>query len=125
MRRTIHGQGGMGIAALLFYLLLIIGVLAFILKLGPHYWEYLEVRSVMQDIANDPSLAGKDRYSLAKALDNRLYINYIESVKEKDFKFKRVAGGHLISVKYKVQEHMFANMDVVLTFYDEVKVVKK
>jgi hypothetical protein len=125
MRRTIRSQRGIGIARLLFYLVLIMVGVTIVLKLGPRYIEYFEIRAVMQNLAKDPSLAGKDRYRLTRVLEDRLYMNYLEVVKAKDFKFQKTDKGYRVSLKYEVKEHLFANVDVLLTFSYAVLVGKK
>ena len=116
MKPSMRAQRGVSFLALLFYLVLVMIALTILLKLGPHYKEFLEVRSVMNDLSTDPSLAGKDRYAISRALDNRLYINYVYVVKPKDFKFTRADTGYRLSVKYEVKEALFANVAVLLTF---------
>jgi len=124
MRRTIRSQRGIGIAGLLFYLVLIMVGVTIVLKLGPHYIEYFEIRSVMRDLAKDPSLAGKDRHGLRRVLEDRLYMNYVEVINAKDFTYQKTDKGYRVRLKYEVKEHLFANVDALLTFSYEVLVGK-
>jgi hypothetical protein len=125
IRRTIRRQHGVGIARFSFYLALVIIALTIVLKLGPSYVEYLEIRSVMKGLAEDSSLAREGGYRLARILDDRLHINYIDSVSVKDFELKKTEKGYRVGVRYQVIEHLFANVDVLLNFHYEVLVDKK
>jgi len=122
MKRGIRHQGGMSLVEVLFYALVAIFALTVILKLGPHYMDYLELRSVMKEVANDPELAREGRLGISESLANRLYINYIKNVRPGDFKYEKTTSGYLVSVKYKVKEHLFANVDVLLNFSYQVHV---
>lgn len=125
MRNRMRHQGGIGLTGMLFFLALAIFFVTVALKLGPHYMEYLEVRSVMRSLTEDSSLAEGGKSGIVKAIGNRLTINYIEGVDTKDFKIKRVKNGYQVGVKYDVREHLFANVDVLLTFQYEVQVGEK
>jgi len=121
MKTGIRSQRGIGVVQLLFLVAIVAATLTIVLKLGPYYKQYFEVRSVMQEVRDDPELVGESRLDIMKSLSNRLYINYITGIKAKDFKLKKAKNGYELSVKYKVQEHLFANVDVILTFSHAVQ----
>ncbi len=77
-------------------------------KLGPHYMDYLTIRSVMKDVSADSALATSGKMGISDSLQNRLDINSIRGVGVKAFKFTRTEGGYLVSVEYQVQEHLFS-----------------
>jgi hypothetical protein len=118
-------QGGIGALGLLFFLALAVFFLTIGMKLGPHYMDYLQIRSLMQSLNEDPSLVKRGKRGLRRAIDDRLNVNYIYTVKTKDFKIDQTNEGYRVSVKYKIQEPLFANVDVLLSFDHQVQVGKK
>jgi len=125
MKHAVQRQRGIGLLALLFFLCLAIFVVTVAAKLGPHYMEFLTIRSVMQELKEDPSLSNMGKNSVLATVGKRLYINNVKSVATKDFAYRPTKNGYLLGVDYKEQEHLFGNLDVVMTFSHEVQVDKK
>jgi hypothetical protein len=120
MKPTIRSQGGMGAAAFLFLIVLAIVVVTLVIKLGPVYMQYFEIRSIMQNLTEDPGLLKKGRHGVMRSIEDRLYLNYIENVTKNDFKLKKVENGYQLGVKYEVREHLLANLDALMTFSHQV-----
>jgi hypothetical protein len=120
MKPTIRGQRGMGAAGFLFLIVLAIVIVTLVMKLGPVYMQYFEIRSIMHNVAEDPELLKKGRYGILRSIEDRLDINYIENVTKNDFKLQKVENGDQLSVKYEVREHLFANLDALMTFSHQV-----
>lgn len=121
-RLNMQRQRGVSLLAMLFALVIAGFFLTIGVKLGPHYMEFLTVKSVMQDVAEDPALAKGGKMNVFKTIQNRLYINSIDSIDLKSFSYQKTTSGYRVSVDYKVQEHLFANVDAVLAFNHEVVV---
>jgi len=79
----------------------------------------------MQELKEDPSLSNMGKNSVLATVGKRLYINNVKSVATKDFAYRPTKNGYLLGVDYKEQEHLFGNLDVVMTFSHEVQVDKK
>jgi len=125
MKYTMQRQRGIGLLALFFFLCLAVFVVTVAAKLGPHYMEFLTIRSVMQELQEDPALSDVGKSNVLATVGKRLYINNVKSVATKDFHYKPTKNGYTLSVDYKEQEHLFGNLDVVMTFSHEVQVDKK
>lgn len=125
MKVSMRRQRGIGFIGV-FFLLAVGGFFLIVaVKLGPHYMQYLTVRSVMQDLTEDPSLIQGGAKAVSTTIERRLYINDVRNLSPKAFKLKRMSGGFLLSVDYKVQEHLLGNVDVVMAFTYEVPLIKK
>lgn len=121
MQRTLQRQRGISLLAILFFLALGAIVVTVGLKLGPHYMQYAIVRSVMDKAVADPE-ASQSRRALLNKINNELYINEIRSLKPRDFTFTQVSNGTELSVDYEAREHLFANIDAVVTFSHTVTI---
>lgn len=121
-RRSPQRQRGMGLLAVLFLLAVAGFLLATGMALAPHYMEFYTVKSVMDDLAKDSTTVDGGKTGIVKTIQNQLYINSIKDVGPKAFRYKKARGGYQVSLDYQVQEHLVANVDVILTFNHEVVV---
>ena len=125
MKPSMRRQRGIGLIGVLFYFVIGGFFLTIAMKLGPHYMEYLSIRSVMRDVAQDPSMAQAGTKDIRESIANRLYINDVRGLDPKSFTYNRTPRGYRIVLDYKVQEHLFSNVDAVLTFTHEVALTKQ
>ncbi len=107
---------GFSLIGTLIWVLLIVGAASAGLKLGPHYLQFWTVRTVMDDTARDPDAATMGRQAIIQTLEKKLYINEVRSVKNESFSFEKTDTGRILGVHYEIREHLFANLDAVLTF---------
>ncbi len=107
---------GFSLIGTLFWILLIVGAASAGLKLGPYYLQFWTVRTIMDDTARDPDAATMGRQAIIQTLEKKLYINEVRSVKNESFSFEKTDTGRILGVHYEVREHLFANLDAVLTF---------
>ena len=119
MKHSMKRQQGISFLGLIFYLVLIVVAVTLIVRLGPHYMEYFSIRTVLKDLQDDPDLATRNKRSIKKAVENRLYINDIRHVDYRKFKYKKTGQGILVDVDYETRAPLIANLDVVLKFEHE------
>jgi hypothetical protein len=125
MKLSLRRQRGIGLIGVLFYLVIGGFFLTIAAKLGPHYIEYLTIRSVMQGLTEDPTLVEASKKTIADKIGSRLYIDDVRGLDMKAFKYKKTPDGYRVILDYNVQEHLFSNVDVVLTFTHEVALTKQ
>ena len=117
---NLQRQRGIGLVGILFALVMAGFLATILMKFGPHYIEFLTVKSVMKDVAEDREQANAGKMSVFKTIENRLFVNSVRGIEPKSFSYKKTSRGHRLGVDYQVQEHLFANVDVVLSFSHEV-----
>ena len=105
-----------GVSIMNFLLLLIaVGIAAiFGMKVGPMYLEYGNVKSAMDDLAQEQyASAGEARKSLMK----RLEMNYVSSVAKEDITVTPVSGGgYDVTVMYYAEKPLVHKLSVLGTF---------
>jgi hypothetical protein len=92
--------------------------LTIVLKMGPSYFKYWQVKSAMEAVQERPdALAGGPR-GIIDAITKQLYIDEVRSVTSKDFKVKNSKDGRNfdITVVYEEKKHIGFNVDVLMTF---------
>jgi hypothetical protein len=122
MQHRKRSQTGASLSGILLGLVLaaLLGTVA--IKLAPHYMTFLTVKSVMNDIEEDPETAGLGRKAVLDLVNKRLYINGVSSVSTDVFTFTPQQRGKELGVQYEVREHLFGNLDALLTFAHKVRI---
>lgn len=111
--RRQRGLSGMGILGVL---LLVVAGIILTLKLAPHYIDFFTLQSVMEGLpAQD--VRTMNRASLHDLLKKRFSINNLRDFKISDIiTIDRSREATALELKYERREHLFYNLDVVITF---------
>jgi hypothetical protein len=113
-----------GMSAYQILILVILGLfIAFTgIKLVPIYGEYMSVTSSMQRVQesniDDP---GSPR-SLQRELQRHLRINSVNNVEADNIHISPEGDGYLMRVSYEVRTGWIGNVDLVVSFENEVKI---
>jgi Tfp pilus assembly protein PilE len=121
MQRNLEQQRGITLLGILFLVAIAAIFVTIGLKLGPDYMQYAIVKSCMDKAVADPD-AAQSRRGVLEKVNNELYINEVRTLKPQNFTFTQVANGTDLTVHYEVREHLFANIDAVLTFSHTVTI---
>ena len=117
-----------GITLLGFIIVLAIaGFFAFLgMKIGPAYLEYMNVVTAMKGVAAEPGAATWSAAQIKKALEKRLYINYVNEkhVGLNNFEIKRQGGNQTLRVVYEVREDLIYNLDYVASFEKTINLTR-
>ena len=124
MRSRLHGrQNGAGMLSILVILSLIIFFVTIAFKLGPAYMGFWTIKSVMDNVAEQSTPITGGTREIANQIGKRLDINSVGQVSVKDFKIRRTGENlYEVSLHYEQRQHLFFNIDTVLTFAYQVEV---
>ena len=86
----------------------------------PSYLEYYKVVSSLDSLEKEPGL--ETPAEIRKLLERRFNISYVESIEAKDVVIKAVGSNFRVIADYESRKHIFANVDVIMSFYKEVLV---
>ncbi len=92
------------------------------LKILPMYLDYFNVKSVVDSVANDPSIDPKSKQDLWTAINKRLVINSIRNIKRENVSFVRKEGITTITVDYSVEKPYIAQLYLVAKFNYSVEI---
>ena len=115
-------QGGASLSGWLIGLIILVFLLSVAIKFVPHYLDFNAIKWAMDELKTDPGSHGGGKRETLARIGNKLRINDVEAVTERDFMFKRATGGYELSVEYEAREHLFGNLDAVLTFSHQVEI---
>jgi DNA-dependent RNA polymerase auxiliary subunit epsilon len=113
-----------GVTAIGWVLVLaLIGFFVFLtLKMLPVYLEYFKVVSSLESLENESlSTPGEIR----KLLDKRFDIDYVNTISAQQVKIINQGEVFNVIAKYDSRVHLFANIDVLMSFDKQVRVAKR
>ncbi|QVL49055.1 MAG: DUF4845 domain-containing protein [Thiocapsa sp.] len=124
MRLRLNGrQGGAGMLSILVILSLVIFFVTLLFKLGPAYMGFWTIKSVMDNVAEQSTPISGGTREIANQIGKRLDINNVDQVSAKDFKIRRTGENlYEVTLDYEQRQHVFFNIDTVLTFAYQVEV---
>lgn len=106
-------------------ILVVVGFTLFVgIKLLPMYQEFYAVKAAMKGVAEEPGSGNMDPARAQDMFFKRLDMSYSESVKPRDVKFERMAGGWKMKVSYEVRKPMMGNLDLVGRFDTEQELTR-
>lgn len=114
-RITRNRQGGLTLVGFILVLVLVIAGILLGMKLYPMYQEYYAVVTAMNEIAEEPGIAGLSPAEIRKKLFFRMSVNYVQSVDKEHVQFSR-KNGYRMRVEYEVRKPVVGNLDVVGRF---------
>lgn len=123
MRKSRDRQLGISLPAILFWLVFAVFVVTLMVRLGPIYAANWTLGSIMSEVAHLPDALDGGKKEIRENLRRRLEINDVGIVGAGDFTIEEGPGGtYDLAVDYEVRQHLFFNVDVVLSFKHEVSV---
>jgi hypothetical protein len=119
-RKTQRGMGMLG-------MIVVVGLIAFfatlLVKLGPAYASYWTVKSIMDDVAATPGVAAGGKHEIVSRISKQMDVNDVSAVGPGALAVEKVGTNEFdVKVAYERREHLFFNVDAVLTFAHEVTV---
>jgi hypothetical protein len=119
---TPRRQAGMTAYALLL-VLLVGGFFALCtVKIAPHYVDFMQLKKAMAALSSEPNAKDMTVREVNKSLQTKLTMNRMQHVGMDSFTVQETDDGLVVNLAYEIQEHLFANIDVLLTFEEQVEV---
>lgn len=108
---------GMSLIGILAILVLVVTVVTLVLKCVPHYIDFYTMDSIVAGLPAS-EVRSATRTSLSDTLKKRFKINNLRDFEIRDIiTLDRSREVTALEVNYERREHLFYNVDVVLTFH--------
>ena len=118
-----YRQGGMTGTGWLVVLALIGFFSMLIIKLAPVYMEHFFFFFVLESIKEEPMITQKSVPEIRTLIQRRLKVNGVYEMSNDDIKIKKEGGVTSVDITYQVVKHMAGNVDVLISFSDNIKLV--
>ena len=120
MAKGVHKQRGLTLIGFVLMLVALVFVAYVGMKTIPIYINYYSVVRAMDGMADTPGYKRKTPLQIRDGLKDRLYVSYMDDLKDKDIKITRSNGVNL-RVAYEVREPILGNLDIIVSFDRSVK----
>lgn len=115
-----NGMTGLGWLTILF----LIGFFALLtFKLVPTYLENYSVKTVLKSFEEEPLITQKSKKDVIQMVMARLRTNGVRDIKRDAVKVLKKPGLLNINIEYFVRKPMVGNIDVIMSFNEEVELV--
>jgi len=107
--------------------LVVLAILGFfsmlVIKLSPVYMENFSVKTVLESLKEEPMITQKSTADIRKMILRRLKVNGVYEFSKDSIKIKKEGGVTNVDITYQVTKHMAGNVDVLISFSDNIKLV--
>lgn len=115
-----NGMTGIGWLTVLF----LIGFFAMLtFKLVPTYLENYSVKNVLESLESEPLITQKSKKEILMMLTSRLITNGVRDIKNDMITITKKPGLLNVKIDYSIRKPMVGNIDVIMTFDEEVELV--
>ena len=123
-RARARRQAGMSGSGWFMVIIIVMGAASIGMRLIPHYMQHDSIDGLIRDLLEQPDLAGMNGVKIRRELTQMMKINNIRDFDLRDkLEVQKGAGTLEMDFKYEVREHMFWNVDVVLSFEERYEKV--
>ena len=116
MDKTKHKQRGVTLSGLLIWLVILILLGIFALKVIPPYIENAEISNIFKAIAQDPEMQAAPLKDIRDSYGKRAQINNISIVEAGDVEISKDASGISLSASYQAKLPLVGNATLLLEF---------
>jgi len=120
-RKEYLRQGGASAMGVLLGVGALVTVVTLVLRLGPHYLDFETMKTIVEDMPAE-QMHTMSIEDMRESFRKRFKVNSL-----RDFDLKKIIAidrskeGTLLTIEYEQREHLIANVDVVLTFYEQYR----
>ncbi len=88
-----------------------------LLKIFPYYVSDNTIKGIFQEVANEEGIRSKSASTIKGQIEKQFQMNSVRDFNMNESAFVGEEGDLLIiEYSYEIREHIFANIDVVLSF---------
>jgi len=89
-------------------------------KVFPIYNEYFTIQSVLQGLTKDEKVDFKSKRAIWEALQKRLHVNEVRSIRSENLTIQRKDGKTTITISYRTQRPYIGNLFIGGNFTESV-----
>ncbi len=89
-------------------------------KVFPMYYENFKLKSVMEALQEDSSIDSKSKREIWTALQKRLFVDEIRSIKREHVKMERKDGKTTVTVDYETRDSYVGNLFIGGHFVESI-----
>ncbi len=106
--------------------MIILGLIGFFvlltLKIVPSYLDYFKVVSALESVEKKTAATPAE---IRKHIERQFDVSFVHAITPKQIKIKNAGSVFEVTAKYDDRVHLFANIDVVMSYDMQVQVVRR
>jgi hypothetical protein len=115
---TLSKQGGMSIPGMLAVAAMVGFFAMCIIRMAPHYFEYLSIREIVESVAADYKREENTIADIRRRIDTMFNTNQIYDLQPKDVEVFHKDGRTFIDARYEARVPLMGNISAVMSFDD-------
>lgn len=115
---TLSKQRGMSIPGMLAVAAMVGFFAMCIIRMAPHYFEYLSIREIVESVAADYKREENTIADIRRRIDTMFNTNQIYDLKPKDVEVFHKDGRTWIDARYEARVPLMGNISAVMSFDD-------
>lgn len=115
---TLSRQRGMSIPGMLAVAAMVGFFAMCIIRMAPHYFEYLSIREIVESVAADYKREENTIADIRRRIDTMFNTNQIYDLKPKDVEVFHKDGRTWIDARYEARVPLMGNISAVMSFDD-------
>ena len=118
-------QQGLTLVSWVLLMALIGFLVLLVLKMFPIYSNHYKIEGVLHSLGEERELYNMNREQMLTLIDRKLHINMVSGFKHGYFSITlKDNGNKVLAIKYEDRRNIAANVDVVVSFEDEIIVTR-
>jgi hypothetical protein len=106
--------------------MIILGLIGFFvfltLKMLPSYLDYFKVVSALESVEKESASSPME---IRRHIERQFDVSFVYAITPKQIKIKNVGQAFNVTAKYDDRVHLFANVDVVMSYDKQVRVERR
>jgi hypothetical protein len=115
-------QRGYSVLGIVFWGGLLAFALFFAIKVIPAYLEHEQIKHALESLKDIPDVKHMSKPRIQDKLLRNFQINSIKNASHQALEMEKDGGDMKLIFSYEVRAHMFANIDIVTKFHEEVMI---
>jgi hypothetical protein len=122
MNKSVTKQRGLTLISWLVIIIFLLFQAVIAMKVVPVYMTDAGVKSIIEDLPNDPKARVTPTSGLKDLVAKRLSMNSIYNIEPKDIKVRKNRDENIVTIEYEPRGNLFANLDYIITFKHEARI---
>lgn len=123
MKGGLTRQRGMTLTGWMTVIALILFFALLGIKIVPVYLENLTVKDVVESLKEEPLITKRSASEVKSMIMKRLDINGVYDLKSDQVTVKKSPGIMKVDITYQVQKKMVGNIDILVSFSDQIELI--
>ncbi len=121
MNRSLSKQRGLSYTSWLFAIAVVAAISIMAFRIVPVYMQHATVLTIIKSLQSEPDIGRKSRAEIRSILSKRFDMNMVTSVSGQDITINRKNHQTFLELNYQVKQPVIHNMEVLMTFSDEIE----